>query len=438
MQQNTHMQNINVQSHLSLDHIHHDPMRQYLLKCQCLFKYCLAFVRYILFILLCNISFSTLSSAQNQSLERLYQEFGKLRSELQLNGYIGNTTSPFEEIGRMRKQLADFSVTIQQFDELVRKLHGQIELIQHEINLETNNRTEENTQLKSQIAQATMQLSKLEMLVKQLQNAQPQLNISPANNNHQALDDAQQASIKNKDETGLEQTVSAPQNIPTSDAKADDKNVESAQSTDQQPINIVEQAGILGTLPIKDIKSQQVEQATKAQDLSSTTSSDLASNDPLQSSESNSQSTKQKIDSNQDYNPLAEKTTDSDAEDLYKKGFAALNQSEADQAINLFNEFLQKYPGHRLADDSALWKGEAQLSLNQLADAAETFSKAATDFPKSDKIVHILFKLGQVLFKLKLPADGCYVYRLAYEDYDDLDPRSSSLARRAFEQENCK
>lgn len=89
------------------------------------------------------------------------------------------------------------------------------------------------------------------------------------------------------------------------------------------------------------------------------------------------------------------------AEKLYAGALALYSGRDYQQATLKFEEFVNKYPEHKLAGNAQYWIGECYYSQRRFAEAADEFAKVETDFPTSLKVPAALFKIGLSFAELK-------------------------------------
>ena len=78
----------------------------------------------------------------------------------------------------------------------------------------------------------------------------------------------------------------------------------------------------------------------------------------------------------------------------YQEAFKLLKQSQYDQAIEKFGEFLGKYPESEYSDNAQYWRGEAYYVTRRYEEAIIAYSKLVSLYPKSQKVTHSLLKMG--------------------------------------------
>jgi tol-pal system protein YbgF len=85
----------------------------------------------------------------------------------------------------------------------------------------------------------------------------------------------------------------------------------------------------------------------------------------------------------------------------YQAAFGLLKDSQFDQAIAAFQQFLVTYPESSLADNAQYWLGEAYYVNKAFPDALAAFQRVITKYPQSRKVPDALLKVGYCYYELK-------------------------------------
>jgi tol-pal system protein YbgF len=85
----------------------------------------------------------------------------------------------------------------------------------------------------------------------------------------------------------------------------------------------------------------------------------------------------------------------------YQAAFGLLKDSQFDQAIAAFQQFLTTYPDSSLADNAQYWLGEAYYVDKSFPEALAAFQRVATKYPQSRKVPDALLKVGYCYYELK-------------------------------------
>jgi tol-pal system protein YbgF len=79
---------------------------------------------------------------------------------------------------------------------------------------------------------------------------------------------------------------------------------------------------------------------------------------------------------------------------LYNYAFELYNQGKHGASIEKFSEFLSKFPGDELANNSQYWIGENYYALEQFQKAIEAFRAVISKYPTKAKAPDALLKIG--------------------------------------------
>jgi tol-pal system protein YbgF len=85
----------------------------------------------------------------------------------------------------------------------------------------------------------------------------------------------------------------------------------------------------------------------------------------------------------------------------YQAAFALLRDSQYDQAIAAFTNFLGDFPDSPLADNAQYWLGEAYYVNRNFPTALEAFQRVVDKYPQSRKVPDALLKVGYCQYELK-------------------------------------
>jgi tol-pal system protein YbgF len=78
----------------------------------------------------------------------------------------------------------------------------------------------------------------------------------------------------------------------------------------------------------------------------------------------------------------------------YQQAFKLLKQSQYEQAIKAFREFLIINPQSEYSDNAQYWLGEAFYVTRQFEQALLEYNKLVENYPDSKKLTHSLLKIG--------------------------------------------
>ncbi|MCY4030850.1 MAG: tol-pal system protein YbgF [Hyphomicrobiales bacterium] len=126
----------------------------------------------------------------------------------------------------------------------------------------------------------------------------------------------------------------------------------------------------------------------------------------------------------------AQAATPVNPDDLYREGFALLEQSDFDGAQTNFQHFIGNFPDHENAANASYWVGEIHLARGEYAEAARNFLNVRQTYSDSDRAADSMLKLGVSLRFLEQPENACGVFEELLEPgrFPDL---SDTVRRRA-------
>jgi tol-pal system protein YbgF len=118
----------------------------------------------------------------------------------------------------------------------------------------------------------------------------------------------------------------------------------------------------------------------------------------------------------------------SNAREHYDAAFRLLNQSDYNQAGELFKTFIAAYPKDVLIGNAYYWLGETHYVRQQFAPAAEQFRLGFESMPDGPKAPDNLLKLGMSLSQLGRKQEACVVLSQLEKKYGS---QSQVIARKA-------
>lgn len=90
-----------------------------------------------------------------------------------------------------------------------------------------------------------------------------------------------------------------------------------------------------------------------------------------------------------------------DEQELYRSALALLlEQSEYEQAVSSFQEYVDRFPQGRLLTNAYYWQGEALILVGRLEQAQSVFMRIINDYPSDLKAAGAMLKLGVVYERL--------------------------------------
>lgn len=90
----------------------------------------------------------------------------------------------------------------------------------------------------------------------------------------------------------------------------------------------------------------------------------------------------------------------------YQEAFGLLKQSRYDQAIRRFTEFLSAHPDSDYSDNAQYWLAEAYYVTRDFEPALDEYRKLVNNYPDSQKLTHGLLKIGYTLQELGRPDEA--------------------------------
>ncbi|MFZ2493118.1 MAG: tol-pal system protein YbgF [Thermoanaerobaculia bacterium] len=121
-----------------------------------------------------------------------------------------------------------------------------------------------------------------------------------------------------------------------------------------------------------------------------------------------------------------------DPMEAYNAAFRDYQRGNFDLAMEGFREFLAMNPNSDLADNASYWIGESLFSQKKYREAIEQFDNVVNKFPKSDKVAGALLKKGYAYISLGERAQG--VVQLQYVVHEHPKSQEASLARQRLKQ----
>jgi len=84
----------------------------------------------------------------------------------------------------------------------------------------------------------------------------------------------------------------------------------------------------------------------------------------------------------------------------YQHAFGILKEGRYEQAVEVFREFLNKYPDSSYADNSQYWLGEAHYVTRNFQQGLTEFRKVIDLYPDSPKVPDAMLKIGFIRYEL--------------------------------------
>lgn len=114
-------------------------------------------------------------------------------------------------------------------------------------------------------------------------------------------------------------------------------------------------------------------------------------------------------------------------EALYERSNESLLRRQFGDAEAGFSTFLSKYPDHSLAGSAQYWLGETFYAQNDFKRAAQTFLQGYKKYPKGRRAPDSLLKLGISLNRLGQAQQACAAYTAVSSEY----PKAVEARKRA-------
>lgn len=131
---------------------------------------------------------------------------------------------------------------------------------------------------------------------------------------------------------------------------------------------------------------------------------------------------------------LAPEASVESPESLYERSNESLLRRQFGDAEAGFSDFLQKYPDHSLAGSAQYWLGETFYAQGDFKRAASNFLQGYKKYPKSRRAPDSLLKLGISLNRLGQAEQACAAYAAVSAEYPkavDARKRAQAESKRA-------
>lgn len=106
-------------------------------------------------------------------------------------------------------------------------------------------------------------------------------------------------------------------------------------------------------------------------------------------------------------------------QELYRNSYEFILSGDYKTAETGFREYIDRFPNDPMAADAQFWLGEAVLSQQNYAGAAEIFLDGSKTYPDSKKAPDMLLKLGVSLVGLKQREVACATFAEVAKRYPD-------------------
>jgi len=113
----------------------------------------------------------------------------------------------------------------------------------------------------------------------------------------------------------------------------------------------------------------------------------------------------------------------------YEKAYGVYLEHRYDKALTLFQDFLQHYPQHDLADNAQYWVGEIYYDLEDYANAILAFREVVTRHPEGTKAPDALLKIGYAYVALDDPTNARVFLKRVIKNYPFSEAESKARAK---------
>ncbi|MBI3993165.1 MAG: tetratricopeptide repeat protein [Candidatus Lambdaproteobacteria bacterium] len=112
------------------------------------------------------------------------------------------------------------------------------------------------------------------------------------------------------------------------------------------------------------------------------------------------------------------------AKPLYDKGFAAFARRDYDTAVQIFNNFLEKYPTDIYSDNAQFWIAEAYFYQNRLDEAENAYRLVLRNYEHRStlegyKTPDAIYRLGQTYLKRRNSERAAYYFANVAERFSE-------------------
>lgn len=94
----------------------------------------------------------------------------------------------------------------------------------------------------------------------------------------------------------------------------------------------------------------------------------------------------------------------------YEEAFRVYRAGQYNEAVGLFDRFLEQYKGSDYADNALYWRAECYFKLEDYERAAVAFEEVVRRYPEGNKVPEALYRQGVALLKIGESA-GDVAYR---------------------------
>jgi len=107
------------------------------------------------------------------------------------------------------------------------------------------------------------------------------------------------------------------------------------------------------------------------------------------------------------------------ADKYYRDAFKLLKESQYEQALVAFKNFLKDYPNNSLSNNAQYWIGEANYVMQNYEIAINEYQALLNTYPNSQKTSHALLKIGYSYVELGNIAEAKKTLKEVIRQYPD-------------------
>ena len=107
------------------------------------------------------------------------------------------------------------------------------------------------------------------------------------------------------------------------------------------------------------------------------------------------------------------------ADKIYRDAFKLLKESQYEQALVAFKNFLKDYPNNSLSNNAQYWIGEANYVMQNYEIAINEYQALLNTYPDSQKTSHALLKIGYSYVELGNIAEAKKTLKEVIRQYPD-------------------
>ena len=107
------------------------------------------------------------------------------------------------------------------------------------------------------------------------------------------------------------------------------------------------------------------------------------------------------------------------ADKIYRDAFKLLKESQYEQALVAFKNFLKDYPNNSLSNNAQYWIGEANYVMQNYEIAINEYQALLNTYPNSQKTSHALLKIGYSYVEIGNIAEAKKILKEVVRQYPD-------------------